>query len=411
MEANTSKKNILIISAISPFPTDSGGATRIYNTIKYLSYHFNLYFLFQKNPRYKLTRDELNFLSKHTTKHYIFDLKEEKTNCFFGCKKIPYWFSNWFDNELILGINKIISTQKIDFIQIETTQLGYLADYLPTDIPKSLTAYDVCFISFLRRLKEIKDIKTKITHFFLWLQIYIFEYHYLPKYNFVTAMSTTDDEFFKQYLPLKNTFVAPNGIEKIESKISTKKSTLKLGYIGSFNHPPNYHAFKFFVNQIAPLLEKKNIKYEFILAGNNKPEEVRYLVDNSPIKNKKAIKQIGFIENLKDFYQQIDLLITPIFSGSGTRLKILESLSFSTPVISTTIGAEGITDIDPKYLMIANTAQEFCKLISTYHFSKTTQPLVNSPALKKYLWKSIFEDYYQFITNKFKWKNTKNIQS
>ncbi|MFA5828061.1 MAG: glycosyltransferase [Candidatus Shapirobacteria bacterium] len=401
MEADSSKKNILIISAISPFPADSGGATRIYNTIKHLSGHYNLYFLLHKNPKYRLKTDELDFLLKNTIEYYVFDLKEEKTNCFFGCKTIPYWFSNWFDSELILGINKIISTHAFDFIQVETTQLGYLIDYLPADIPKSLTAYDVCFVSFLRRLKETRGIKTKFTHFFLWLQIYIFENKYLSKYNFVTAMSSADDKFFKQYLNLKNTFIVPNGIEKIEPKISAKKSTLKLGYIGSFNHPPNYHAFKFFVNQIAPLLEKKNIKYEFILAGNNKPEDVRYLVNNSPIKNKKSIKQVGFIKDLRDFYQQIDLLITPIFSGSGTRLKILESLSFSTPVISTTIGAEGINSIDPKYLMIADTAQDFYKKISTYLFPKTTQSLVKSPGLRKYLWSNIFKSYYQVLNHRF----------
>lgn len=411
METDTSKRTILIISAISPFPPDSGGATRILNTIKYLSVYFNLHFAFLKNPAYSLKKEEKDFFSQYTVKHYIFDLKEEKTNRHFAGKSIPYWFSNWFDNELILGVNKIIFAEKINFIQVETTQLGYLADYLPADIPKSLTAYDVCFISFLRRLKEIKDIETKIAHFFLWLQIYIFEYIYLPKYKFVTAMSSTDNKFFKRYLNLKNTFVVPNGIEKIEPKISTKKSTLKLGYIGSFSHPPNYHAFKFFVNKIAPLLEKKNIKYEFLLAGNNKPEEVKYLVNNSPFKDKKTIKQIGFIKDLKDFYQQIDLLITPIFSGSGTRLKILESLSFSTSVISTTIGAEGITDIDPKYLMIANTAQEFLDLISTYHPKKTKPSLINSVGLKKYLWSNIFENYYQFLNDKFQWKNIKSIQS
>ncbi len=175
-----------------------------------------------------------------------------------------------------------------------------------------------------------------------------------------------------------------NGIEKINFLSKKPSKILKLGYIGSFNHTPNLNAVKYFFDKIAPLFNKEKIKYEFYLAGNNDPQ---FIKNNFP----KAIN-LGKVKSVKDFYKKIDCLITPIFAGSGSRIKILEALSFGIPVVSSPVGAEGI-NVKSDYLQIAKTPQDYIKYLK--NLSKSNQQLKKE--LSPLLWTNIFKKYPQFI--------------
>jgi glycosyltransferase involved in cell wall biosynthesis len=99
---------------------------------------------------------------------------------------------------------------------------------------------------------------------------------------------------------------------------------------------------------------------------------------------------LGKVKNLKDFYQKIDCLITPIFSGSGSRIKILESLSFSVPIISSPIGAEGI-NINSDYLQIAATPLEYLESLRKIN---QLNPSQLNQQLEPLLWKNIYKKYH-----------------
>ena len=90
------------------------------------------------------------------------------------------------------------------------------------------------------------------------------------------------------------------------------------------------------------------IKYRFYLAGKNPNKLVDYLIKESPVSDKSAVKHVGYLERLEDFYQNIDLLVAPIFAGSGTKIKILFNLSPKTnvpviPFLNTTFEVSSIS--------------------------------------------------------------------
>ncbi|MFA6185113.1 MAG: glycosyltransferase family 4 protein [Candidatus Shapirobacteria bacterium] len=356
-------QKILLISAISPTPQNSGGATRIHHTIKELSKYYQVDFITFNSSSFKTQPKKLT-------------------------DKIPYWFSPWYSPKLISHIQKLIKKNHYDIIQIEFSQILYLIKYLPKDTKKIFVAHDISSVSFYRRIFENKPSLFKIIiRLFLFFQIYFYEKKYIPKFDTIISVSTKDQNTLKKHFPNKKILCLENGIDKINflKKISSK--IINLGYIGSFSHTPNLHAVKYFFNKIAPLLDKQKISYKFYLAGDNDPNFIKNNFDNHNLIN------LGQIKKTKYFYQKINYLITPIFSGSGSRIKILESLSFGVPIISSPIGAEGI-NIKTPYLQIANTPEEYLNCLKDL---PKNQYKNLKDQLKPLLWKTIFHMYPKII--------------
>jgi len=369
------KKKLLLITAIPPYPQNSGGATRIKNTIQELSKYFDLYLI---TFAYFTENDNLKKWCKETI--YI-PFTENRTAFSFIKFSQPYWFSAWYSKKLIKEVKKITNKINFDYIQIEFSQLLYLIDHLGyQNKEKSIfTAHDISTVSFYRRLKETKNIFKKIIHFFRLLEIYLYEKKYLPKYKQINVVSDNDKKILSKLFKTKKIIVVPNGIEEIEFLKNNPSDTINLGYIGSFSHPPNKTAVLYFINKIAPLLEKNKIKFKYYLAGSN-----------NNIKEKNVVN-LGYVNNLKEFFRKIDILITPISAGSGSRIKILEALGYGKKVISSRIGIEGI-NINTKLISICNNPQEYLNQIIKY---QTTNFEIEKENILKLTWHNIFCKYYE----------------
>jgi len=390
------KEKLLVVSAISPFPKISGGAVRIYNTIKYLSEKFELYLIFFIPQDSTLNPEDIFFLKEKTKFFTYFYQKPEKDYFSFINEFQPYWFSDWDDDELKIYLPKLIRENQIRKVQIEFTQLLYLSSYIPSAVKKIFVALDISTVSFWRRLFELRNPLTFFIHFVRWIEIYLYEKYYLPMYDLIVTMSENDKKILAKNFKIKNILVKPNGVDGINFLEKKTDKIINLGYIGSFNHPPNRNAIAFFINEIAPLLEKNKINFRYFIAGANNPANIKKIVNHSSLKNKRKIINLGEVEKVEDFYQKIDVLICPIFSGSGTRIKILEALSFGVPVITSAIGAEGI-NINSQYLSIANSKNEFIKEI--IKFTKKNPKLNEAEQIKlqnsirPLLWRNIFKNY------------------
>lgn len=368
------KKKLLLITAIPPYPQNSGGATRIKNTIQELSKYFDLYLITFSNSS---KEDNLNKRCKKVIYIPFIDKKIIFSFIKFGQ---PYWFSSWYSKKLIHETKNITNNIDFDYIQIEFSQLLYLINYLsPKDQKKSIfTAHDISTISFFRRLK--------FWHLFRLIEIYFYEKIYLSKYKQINVVSKNDRNIIKRLFKIQNIVIVPNGIEKIEFLKNNQNSIIKLGYVGSFSHPPNKIAIQYFKNKIVPLLIKNKINFQFYLAGNN-----------NNITNKDIIN-LGFVKNIKDFFKTIDILITPIVAGSGSRIKILEALGFGKKIISSPIGAEGI-EIPTKLISICNTPQDYVNKINQFSKEKVDYQK-EKENISKLSWQNIFYNYAKILNEK-----------
>lgn len=388
-----SSKKLLLIEPFTALPQSSGGRTRIFHTINELRKHFDLtiWSFFANSKEISLQE---NWLKKLNLPYQHFLTQKKRFFSFlFTCQ--PYWFADWWSKELILALKK--QTVKFETVQVEFSQLLYLAKHLPKNSRKVFVAHDLASLSFWRRLQSEKNLLKKLLHFFRFLEIYLYERRHLPLFDLVIAVSETDRSHLEKLFHLKNVTVIENGINDINFlPIKKENDSINLGLIGSFSHPPNLEAFHFCCEQILPLLEKNQIKFKFYLAGENDPELVKNIA-NQFLKDPTQIINLGFVKEAKDFYQPIDLLIAPLFAGSGTRIKILESLSFGRPVLTTKVGAEGIKIINP-FLQIILSREEknadvWLQMIRDIADSKLSKNDQNnlSRELSKLTWSSLMQ--------------------
>jgi len=327
------KPKLLLISGISPFPQTSGGATRIKQTLLHLSKKYEIYFFYFTEKNFIIKKDDRNFLIKNTVYFEPIECGDKSIASSLRTG-IPYHFFNYFNNDLIVKLIEIQKKINFDEIRVESTQLLYLQKFLK--IKNTIfVALDVSIISFWRRAFESINPLYILIRLFSFIQVYLYEKKHLKKFKEVLIMSMTDMKYVRKIYGIKNLKISQNGIDAINFLPNKENDILTIGFIGSCSHSPNKKAIEYLLKKISPQLIKIDSNAKILILGRNNKGIFK-------IKNNTNVEFIEYIKNLKDFYSQIDILVAPIFSGSGTRVKILESLSFGRPVITTFVGSEGI---------------------------------------------------------------------
>ncbi len=135
-------------------------------------------------------------------------------------------------------------------------------------------------------------------------------------------------------------------------------------FVGGFGHPPNEDAVLWFADKIFPLIRKK-CDIPFYVVGANPTENVRKLDGNGVV-----IKGFVTDDELEDLYNTCRMAVVPLRYGAGVKGKVIEALYYGIPMITTSIGIEGITDAE-QFVEIADTAELFAhKVIALYNDTK-----------------------------------------
>jgi glycosyltransferase involved in cell wall biosynthesis len=151
-----------------------------------------------------------------------------------------------------------------------------------------------------------------------------------------------------------------------------------MGYV------PNYDAMLYFIEEIFPIIQQKRPSVRLRIVGKNPPEILKK-------KRNQHIEITGFVSDVRPYIQQSDLYVVPLRMGGGTRLKILQAMAMKIPIISTTIGAEGLEAVDGDHLLLRDDPQSF---------AEATLELMDHSTLKKQL----AESAYQFVREEYDWK-------
>jgi glycosyltransferase involved in cell wall biosynthesis len=266
-------------------------------------------------------------------------------------------------------LTEILRQTKFDIVQIETL---YMSPYIETIRQNSkakivLRAHNIEHLIWERITKSTKNPfkKAYLGHLSRTLRKY--ETGILNLYDGIVPISEKDASFFKE---LSSTPVLPIsfGIHPEKLQASENKTVENaLFHIGSMNWIPNEEGIRWFIDEAWPVISKNLPSIKVYLAGREMPQWLTQL--KIP-----HVEVVGEVPDAYKFIQSKAISIAPLFSGSGIRIKIIESMAMGKAVISTTIGAEGIHYTDGKDILIADTAEAFYK---------ATEYLYKNPAKSK----------------------------
>lgn len=259
------------------------------------------------------------------------------------------------DDSRVDFINRIIDKHKIDIVQCEMLQTAPYALTLPPKVKKIFVHHEIGFIR-----EELNVIsKTKNPEIYSEdLEIYKKnEVEILNKFDCIITLSAIDTKKLKSagvIMPIE-TSLAIVKFEPQKKIISEDYKTLT--FVGPSCHNPNVVGIKWFLENCWHKLKSIDSEYKLQIIGNWEKVFVQEIKKNYP-----NIIFKGFVEDLSSTIQNT-IMIVPITVGSGIRMKILEACVNGVPVISTSVGAEGLPLIDGEDCLIANTPENFINSI------------------------------------------------
>lgn len=151
--------------------------------------------------------------------------------------------------------------------------------------------------------------------------------------------------------------VVPFAIDTELIPVSNKEALWNAYHIGAMDWLPNAQAIKWFLDEIWPEVHKTHPEFRFYYGGRNMPQSFK---NNTP----EGAICVGEVTDAFEFIADKKILIVPLRSGGGIRVKILEAMVAGKLVISTAIGMQGINVIADKHYLLANTAAEFIEKIN-----------------------------------------------
>lgn len=149
--------------------------------------------------------------------------------------------------------------------------------------------------------------------------------------------------------------ILPRGVECNHRPRNFKRAGKRILFVGSMSYGPNIDAAIHFCRTILPLIRSRIQDADITIVGGNPTEEVRAL-ESIP-----GVTVTGWVEDVEIFYQRSDLVVIPMRSGGGVKMKLLEAMGRSMPIVTTSAGAEGIDVCNMEHLVIADRPSDFSK--------------------------------------------------
>lgn len=283
---------------------------------------------------------------------------ETKTNVLGFLKSIvlqqSYNAIRFYNEEFLAKIKIELKTTTYNIIILESSYLLVYIDALKKIFPGKiiLRAPNVEYKIWEDYALFSNSLFKKTAYSYLAKALKKFELNACAKVDTILAITENDKFQFKQdgiHVPCE---VIPFGIHPEIKELPTISSN-KIFFLGAYNWKPNVDAANHLIKDLFPVLRLKYPTLELHLAGSFTPEALKSLQANN-------IFIHGKVDNSMEFIKNHGILVAPIFSGSGVRIKIIEALAQGIPVVASTIAMQGIPS---ESVLIADNLQEFVEQI------------------------------------------------
>lgn len=338
-----------------PYPLLSGGQIRTYNLLKKLSqeHEITLFALIKENSE----RQYIAELEKYCAKVKLFKRSHKpftlKNILQTAISSYPFLVIRNHAPSATKAIQAELQNGAYDLIHAETF---YMMPHLPkTDVPVMLVEQTIEYLGYESYANRAKKwlrplLRIDIDKIKRW------EKYYWEACQQLVVMSEEDKQFIAQEIGSDTKIeVVANGVdlewfEEKKAAIPTEPTVLS---VGTFKWLPNVEAVSFLVAEVWPLIKQQVPNARLWIVGNAPTKEVVAFQHKDT-----SITVTGGIPDIRDAFKGAHVLVAPVFSGKGTRYKILEALASETPVVATPIAVEGLAVKPEQEVLIGADAQE-----------------------------------------------------
>lgn len=372
-----------------PYPLLSGGQIRTFNLLKKLSkkHQITLFALIKEDSEKQYIAE----LEKYCSKVEVFKRSKKpftiKNIIKTAFSSFPFLVIRNHAKETVTAVQKELKSGDYDLIHAETF---YMMPHIPqTKVPILLVEQTIEYLGYESFAKRIKIPFLKPLLSIDIAKIRKWEHHYWDSCTKLIVMSEEDKNFISSQIEDGSKIdVVSNGVdvEWFAQKEKSLPENLTILSVGTFKWLPNVEAVQFLVEHVWPKIKKKLPQAKLWIVGNAPTKEV---FDYQ--KKDSSITVTGGIPDIRDAFNGAHVLVAPVFSGKGTRYKILEAMASSTPIVATSTAVEGLGVKHNQHVLIANSAEKMA--------SETARLLSNID-----LRKELAKNSKKFVSQNFDWQ-------
>lgn len=380
---------ILQISNKAPYPPNDGSSIAVYNMAKgFINNGVELHLLTINTLKHYKKENEIprDFLEQS---HYTAIDRDTAVTPMGALMNLfsseSFFVSRFVFKEFEEKIIEKLNANQFDIVHLEGL---FVAPYIPV-IRKHSNAKITIRTHNVEHLiwdRLIENEKSAVKRKYLSIQnarLKKLELQILKEADGIVTITDYDKKLFEQLGIITKAVVSPTGILMDRYAINRSlTNTNSVFHLASMDWMPNTEAVDWFLDKVWPKYLKTENNLQFTLAG-------RFMPDSYLKRNEGNLKVIGSIDDNIQFYNEHEIMMVPLQSGSGMRIKIIEGMAMGKVIVSTSIGAEGIPVTHNENIIIANTPEEFANAIKNLSSNQELKTKIGNNARK------FIEDYFE----------------
>lgn len=355
---------ILILTHRVPFPQNGGYPIVVCNTIRglvNLRHEVSLISLNAKGHRHDDAFEEDELLGKINYRSYDIDASMSLFEGFLNMfSRSSYNIDRYYNENFEKLLERTVRNTAYDIIQFEGLFVAPYVDAVRKNCQAKLVyrAHNIEHQIWERLAQQKSDPFKKLYLKLMARRIKRYELQHINKFDAIAVFTGQDKSTMMLYDAKIPVEIVPVGIDLAHYHPDFNLTEFpSLFFLGSLDWMPNREGIEWFLEAFHHNFVSDELRVRFYVAGNNIPEEF----DDYEVMGKIFIQ--GEVDDGLEFMNSKSIMIVPLLSGGGMRVKIVEGMAMQKCIISTSLGAEGINYKNGVNILIANTREEFLKAI------------------------------------------------
>jgi glycosyltransferase involved in cell wall biosynthesis len=376
---------ILVVAPYPPVPQISGGAIRVYHMLRNMALQHEVTLLsygspedqWRVNQELGLHLEQIHMIPKPWTRK-SWRLAQVGTLC-ADHSSVSLLARQ---AELQAKLDRLLTENDFDIVQAEFSMMGI--PHVHSSALKILDTHEVEYDIYRRMWLSAQSPLRRFYYHQEYKKIFREEIDTCRRQDAILVTSVRDKELLDADVPRVPKFLIPNGVDTSYFTPSKEQPDwASMVFTGTMAYYPNCDAMLYFLDEIFPLIEKEIPEAKIYIVGNRPPKRLARRASEKVVVT-------SFVSDVRPFVSRASVFVVPLRAGGGTRLKILEAMAMRRPVVTTSIGCEGLDVTDGESLLIADEPPEFSQAVVT---------LLRDVALQQRL----VRNAYELVLSRYEW--------
>ena len=348
---------VLFVSPFLPYPPVAGGHRQIWTWLTRLARRHQLAFAgFYEREAEAANIGEVARLCAETRVR----LRCPTPHAYPSFAQVPRWVSEFYSGELARDVAELARSFRPDAVQLLHTSMAQYGRYVE-GARVVVTALDIAFIAQRRRIGNTRGL-ARLQARCEWLRMLRHEAAAFTHADHVIAVSEKDAQVIRSVARHTRVTAVPPGVDREQMAPRQRRPQPgRVLYVGHMEHYPNLDGLVFLYEQVWPQVRHAYPQAHLVVAGGRTREELARVAPDilRRMEHDASVEIAGFVPELGAVMDEVAALAAPLRLGSGVRNKVIEAMAAGLPVVTTSLGAEGLAVEHGRELLIADEPRQF----------------------------------------------------